>query len=91
MNDPTIIDVAAIELTQAQAQWVASLSPDKARRFDQLWAHRRERLRRDRPHPWVLTWLLELAEADPGVWSDPIIAAEVERILGPVAEAEGSP
>jgi hypothetical protein len=84
-DDPLAkVDAPAIELTPAQSAWVASLPPERRRRFDALyprvWCYRHA--------PRTLFFLLDLADAGPEVWTDRIIAAEVERILGPVAEVE---
>jgi hypothetical protein len=62
------------ELTLYQELWLKSLGPERRRRFDALpfkpgW------------RSWTRTWILDFVAA--GDWSDPIIAAEIERILGP--------
>jgi hypothetical protein len=66
-------------LTPAQYRFVAGLLPERRRRLDRL-------RQRD------LEWLLGLVDTPPDDWfGDTIIEAEVERILGPVTEAESSP
>jgi hypothetical protein len=78
MNDPMTINVEAIQLSPAQARWVESLPPGRRRRLDRLTITSK----RYPQVPSVLVWLLELAEASPEVWNDPIIKAEVDGILG---------
>ena len=60
---------------------VDSLPPGRRARFDRL-----RIATKYRQVPSVISWLLELADASPEVWTDPIIGPEVERILGPAED-----
>jgi hypothetical protein len=85
-------ETPAVWLTPAQVQWIGTLSPSQRRRFDALlppaWSYRDlndVRQSNYRDFPSTLAFLLDVA--DSGATNDPIIAAEVQRILGPVAIA----
>jgi hypothetical protein len=66
---------APIALTERQERWLASLPDARRRRWDRLPASEYPRWETAR------AFLLSIAEA--GADEDPIIAAEIARVLGP--------